>query len=280
MRINFVTLFSDQILGALAHSILGRGAEKGLLEFVAVNPRDFTTDKHRTVDDTPYGGGPGMVMKPEPIHAALLSLGLVPGASVILMPDPTGTLFTQERALALAKKPLPTEGGEGLGRGYPDPSKRVPDCESPGTPRAAPSPAGAREGVPLTILCGHYEGIDDRIATHWQAEKLSIGDYILSGGEFAALVIADAICRNIPGVLGSPESLEIDSFGDGLLSAPQFTRPEVWQDLAVPEILTKGDHGAIAKWKRRQSLKLTLNHRPDLLARARLDKNDVNLLSS
>ncbi|MEQ1933670.1 MAG: tRNA (guanosine(37)-N1)-methyltransferase TrmD [Fimbriimonadaceae bacterium] len=238
MRINFVTLFPEQVLGALAHSIIGRGVERGLLEFVAVNPRDFTTDKHRTVDDTPYGGGPGMVMKPEPIHAALLSLGLEPGNDIVLMPDPTGVLFTQVRAIQL--------GG---------PSS-------------------------VTILCGHYEGIDDRIATHWKAEKLSIGDYILSGGEFAALVIADAICRNVPGILGCAESLDIDSFGDGLLSAPQFTRPEVWNELAVPEVLTTGDHGAIGKWKRRESLQLTLKQRPDLFSKARLDKNDVNLLSS
>ncbi|MEQ1822974.1 MAG: tRNA (guanosine(37)-N1)-methyltransferase TrmD, partial [Fimbriimonadaceae bacterium] len=142
----------------------------------------------------------------------------------------------------------------------------------------APSPAVAMEGV--TIICGHYEGIDERVATYWRAEKFSIGDYILTGGELPALVMADAICRNVPGVLGSVESLEIDSFGDGLLSAPQYTRPEVWNELAVPEVLKTGDHALIAKWKRQLSLKLTASQRPDLLAKARLDKRDVNLLSS
>lgn len=236
MRIDFVTLFPEQILGALRHSIIARAESAGLVEFHAVSPRDFATDKHRTVDDTPFGGGPGMVMMAEPIHQALLSVGLTPGDATILMPDPTGFLFDQPRVRQLAK----------LDR--------------------------------LAIVCGHYEGIDDRLRAHWGAIPLSLGDFVLTGGELPAAVMADAICRHVPGVLGSAESLDIDSFGDGLLSCPQYTRPETWEGHSVPEVLRSGNHVAAEKHKRGESLKLTRMRRPDLFARAKLSRTDIQLL--
>jgi tRNA (guanine37-N1)-methyltransferase len=235
MKINIVTLFPEMVEQALGHSILKRAQDRGLLTVHTVNPRDFATDAHRTVDDSPYGGGPGMVMKPEPIHAALLSLDL-PQPSTILMPDPTGPVFDQSWATRLAVEPC------------------------------------------LTLVCGHYEGIDDRIRQRWNTQPVSVGDFVLTGGELAALIIIDAVGRLIPGVLGNQESLGIDSHSDGLLSAPQFTRPDVWDGLAVPEVLTTGDHGKIAKWRRAQALRLTRDHRPDLFARARLEKGDLDLL--
>lgn len=237
MRIDFVTLFPEQVLGAVRHSILSRAETAGLVSFHAVSPRDFTTDKHRTVDDTPFGGGPGMLMMAEPIHRALLSLGLVPGEAKVLMPDPTGFLFSQPRVVELAK----------LDR--------------------------------IAFVCGHYEGIDDRLRAHWGAIPLSLGDFVLTGGELPAAVMADAICRHVPGVLGSPESLEIDSFGDGLLSAPQFTRPDVWEGHEVPEVLRRGNHGLADRFKRRLALSLTRERRPDLFAKAKLGKRDLELLA-
>ncbi len=237
MRIDFITLFPDQVLGAVRHSILARAEAAGLVSFHALSPRDFATDKHRTVDDTPFGGGPGMVMMAEPIHRALLSLELVPGEVKVLMPDPTGFLFTQPRAVELAK----------LDR--------------------------------VAFVCGHYEGIDDRLRAHWGAIPLSLGDFVLTGGELPAAVMADAICPHVPGVLGSPESLEIDSFGDGLLSAPQFTRPETWEGHEVPEVLRGGNHGLADRLKRSLALKLTRERRPDLFAKAKLGKRDLELLS-
>lgn len=233
MRFNILTLFPDMIEHALGHSILQRAQERGLLQIQTVNPRDFATDAHRTVDDSPYGGGPGMVMKPEPIHAALESFD---STGPILMPDPTGPVFTQQWAADLATQKS------------------------------------------LTIVCGHYEGIDDRVRQRWNAQPVSIGDFVLTGGELAALLIVDAVGRLVPGVLGNAESLDADSHSSGLLTGPQFTRPEVWEDLAVPDVLLSGDHGQIAKWRRQQALKITRDRRPDLFARAKLEKGDLDLL--
>lgn len=234
MRINIITLFPDMIRQALGHSMLQRAQDRGLLAVRAVNPRDFATDTHRTVDDRPYGGGPGMVMKPEPIHAALASLDLSGGP--ILMPDPTGPTFDQAWASRLATQ------------------------------------------SELTLVCGHYEGIDDRIRQRWNAEPVSLGDFVLTGGELAALIIVDAVGRLVPGVLGNAGSLDADSHRDGLLTGPQFTRPEEWEGLSVPDVLRSGDHGLIAKWRRQQALKITRDRRPDLFARAKLEKGDLDLL--
>ena len=212
--------------------MLQRAEQAGIVEFHGVDIRDFATDTHRTVDDTPYGGGPGMVIKPDIIAAALRSFE--PGAIVIT--DPSGPLFTQSAAKELAQH------------------------------------------NPITFVCGHYEGIDDRVVDAFQMRRYSIGDFVLTGGELPAAVMADAIVRLLPGVLGSPESLEEDAFKDGLLSYPQYTRPAEWEGIPVPEVLTTGDHGSIAKWRRKQSLEATRKNRPDLYARSPLSKKDLDLL--
>jgi len=236
LRIDFVTLFPELVLGSVEYSIMKRAQTAQLVSFGAVNPRDFATDKHRTVDDAPFGGGPGMLMKPEPIDAALASI--VGAETIVVMPDPTGRLLTQSDVVSMASSHH------------------------------------------IVLLCGHYEGIDERIAEKWVTHRFSIGDYVLTGGELPALVIADAVVRTLPGVLGSSDSLDIDSHADGLLSAPQFTRPEVWDGRSVPDVLKSGDHGAIARWKRTASLRLTRETRPDLFARAELAKSDLDLLKS
>lgn len=223
------------VLGAVGHSILRRASEAGLVRFDAVNPRTFTHDNHRTVDDSPFGGGPGMVMKCEPIGAALDSLELEEDAAVV-MTDPTGVPFSQSVARDLASRPR------------------------------------------VVFLCGHYEGIDDRIRQLYATHALSIGDFVLTGGELPALVMADATVRLLPGALGCAGSLEADSHSDGLLSAPQFTRPEVFRDLAAPGVLRSGDHGAVERWRRKQALALTRKNRPDLFWQAALSKKDVRLL--
>jgi tRNA (guanine37-N1)-methyltransferase len=232
MRISFVSLFPAAILAAVRHSMLQRAEQAGIVEFHGIDMRDFATDAHKTVDDTPYGGGPGMVIKPDIVAAALRSFE--PGA--IVLTDPSGPLFTQAAARELSTEPA------------------------------------------LTFVCGHYEGIDDRVVDAFQIRRYSIGDFILTGGELPAAVMADAIVRLLPGVLGSPESLMEDAFASGLLSYPQFTRPAEWEGIPVPEVLTTGDHGAIAKWRRQQSLLATRQNRPDLFSKAVLSKADLDLL--
>jgi tRNA (guanine37-N1)-methyltransferase len=232
MRITFVSLFPDAILSAVRHSMLDRAEKAGIVQFAGVDMRDFATDAHRTVDDTPYGGGPGMVIKPDIVAAALRSFE--PG--VIVLTDPSGPLFTQASARELSAEPA------------------------------------------LTFVCGHYEGIDDRVVDAFQMRRYSIGDYVLTGGELPAAVMADAIVRFLPGVLGSPESLEEDAFGDGLLSYPQYTRPAEWEGIRVPEVLQSGDHGAIARWRRKQRLLSTRQNRSELFSKAHLSKADLDLL--
>jgi len=237
LRIDFITLFPEMMLAAARHSMLMRAEQDGIVGFSAVDPREFTTDKHRTVDDKPYAGGPGMLMKPEPVYKAFQSLGVEPDAAVVF-PDPTGALYKQEHATELAHKSR------------------------------------------IVFLCGHYEGIDDRIAQKLATHRFSIGDYVLTGGELPALVIADSVVRLLPGVLGCAESLSIDSHSDGLLSAPQYTRPEEFLGLEIPEVLKSGNHGAVESWKREAALKLTRTNRPDLFCKARLESRDLDLLSS
>lgn len=233
LRVGFVTLFPEMIRQAVGHSIVRRAVEAGLVAFETQNPRDFTTDKHRTVDDSPFGGGPGMVMKAEPVARAIEALG---DREAVVFTDPTGVPFSQALAHELA------------GKGS------------------------------VAFVCGHYEGIDDRARERFATHTISLGDFVLTNGELPALVMADAVVRLLPGALGSEESLGIDSFGDGLLSAPQYTRPEVWRDLAVPLVLRSGDHAAIAKWKRATALRTTRARRPDLFARAALTAEDLKLL--
>lgn len=241
MKIDIVTIFPDY-LGPLDLSLVGRARETGLLEIAVHDLRNWTHDVHRTVDDTPYGGGPGMVMRPEPWGEALDAVA-APGARLVV-PTPAGEPFTQALAADLAEEPH------------------------------------------LIFLCGRYEGIDQRVIDHAAATmrvtEISLGDYVLFGGEVAVLVILEAITRLLPGVLGNAESLVEESHVDGLLEAPVYTKPAVWRGLDVPEVLRSGDHGRIARWRRDQALLRTAARRPDLLASlsaGALDKRDIAVLA-
>jgi tRNA (guanine37-N1)-methyltransferase len=239
LRIDFVTLFPEMAIGAVSHSILARAQASGLIEFGATNPRDFATDKRRSVDDGPYGGGPGMVMRAPVIDAALESLGIgPPGARTcpVVLTDPAAPLFTQREARRLA----------------------VADR--------------------IVFVCGHYGGVDERVRELLVTEVWSIGDYVLTGGELPALVMADAVARLVPGVLGDPRSHEDDSHNDGLLGFPLYTRPAVFRGVRVPDVLTSGDHAAVARWRRARQLGRTRDLRPDLFSRADLRPSDLDLL--
>lgn len=235
LKLDFVTLFPEMILPALRHSMLARAESMGAVAFRASNPRDFATDAHRTVDDRPFGGGPGMVLRPDVVTDAYRALDPSPNARVLIM-EPWGRRFDQAMAHSLA--------GE----------------------------------EQVVLLCGHYEGIDGRVAEAIGAEPVSLGDFILTGGEPAALIIADAVVRLLPGVLGDQESLATDSHSQGLLSYPQFTRPWEWEGRTPPGVLRSGDHEKIARWRRQFSLRATRDARPDLFARAPLDPSDLDLL--
>lgn len=223
MKIHILTLFPGICEGALNESILARAQERGLVEVRTINIRDFAHDKHRIVDDSPYGGGQGMVMKPEPIFGAVESVR-TPESRVVLL-SPGGSVFSQQKALELSRLPH------------------------------------------LVFISGHYEGIDQRVADHLAHEELSIGDYVLTNGTLAALVVADAVIRLIPGVLGDECSAADDSFSHGLLEHPQYTRPLEFRDLKVPEILLSGNHAAIERWRAEQRLAKTRRVRPDLFQR-------------
>ena len=236
MRIDVFTLFPDMFQGPLQGSILGRAVERGLLSVDLHNFRDHTRDRHHTVDDYAYGGGPGMVLKPEPLFQAVESLlGAPPKCPVVLL-TPQGRVFRQADAERLA-----------------------------GEERFA-------------LICGHYEGFDERISEHLATEELSIGDFVLTGGEIAAMVVIDAVARLLPGVLGSDESAAADSHASGLLQHPQYTRPAEFRGWTVPDVLLSGDHQAVARWRRRQSLQRTLQRRPDLLKKADLSQEDREFL--
>ncbi len=220
-QIGIVTLFPETILPYLAASIPARAASKGLVEFRVVQLRDFATDRHRTVDDTPYGGRAGMVLKPEPMVAAVESLG-EPGTVVVM--SARGKPLTHADVVRYSLEPK------------------------------------------LTILCGHYKDIDQRVVDAFGADEVSIGDFIMSGGEPAALCLVDAIVRLLPGALGDHESASSDSFYDGLLSPPSYTRPPEFRGLMVPEVLRSGNHAEIDAWKQREAERLTAQRRPDLWA--------------
>lgn len=232
MRFDVVTLFPGMFTGPLEESIIKRARERGIVSIYLHNLRDYATDRHRTTDDTPYGGGGGMVMKPEPIFAAVESiLGGEEGVPVILL-TPQGRLFTQEVAMELARHPR------------------------------------------LVLICGRYEGVDERVREHLVTDEISIGDYVLSGGELAAMVVIDAVTRLLPGVLGDPGAVFEDSHARGLLEYPHYTRPAVFRGWEVPEVLRSGDHAAIARWRREQALRRTWERRPDLLEKAQLTPED------
>ena len=235
IRVDFITLFPEMIEGALSHSIMSRAVASGQAEFRTSNPRDFATDNHRTVDDTSYGGGPGMVMMAPRIKNALDAVEKPHGSPVILC-DPAGEPFTQAVAREL----------------------------------------GSNDH--LTFVCGHYEGVDERVRTELCTHAYSIGDYVLTGGEIPALVMTDAVVRLREGVLGDPESHEDDSHTDGLLGFPLYTRPEVFEGVEVPAVLKSGNHAEIAKWRRKQQLLRTRKNRPDLFSQADLKPDDLDLL--
>ncbi len=237
MRFDIFTLFPEVFTPYLNVSILARARERGLAEIYLHNIRDWTTDRHHVVDDEPYGGGGGMVMKPEPIFAAVEGvLGSPPTCPVILL-TPQGRPFTQSVARELAQQPH------------------------------------------LALLCGRYEGVDERVRQHLVTDEISIGDYVLTGGELAALVVLDAVTRLLPGVLGDPDAPEKDSHAHGLLEHPHYTRPPVFRGWEVPEVLRSGDHGRIARWRREQSLRRTWERRPDLLAQAELSAEERALIA-
>ncbi len=236
MRLYFATTFPEFFDAAFAVSILGRAKSAGLVEVNPVSLRKYTKDRHQTTDDSPYGGGAGMVMKVEPFQEMLESLDLPEGTRTVLT-TPAGKTFNQSIAKSLSEAPA------------------------------------------IFFLCGHYEGVDERIAnacTDW----LSLGDFVMTGGEVAALAMADAIVRLVPGVLGKNESLETESFTDSLLEYPQFTRPQNHKFGDVPQVLTTGNHSKIERWRREQQLKRTLLLRPDLLALAQLSQEDKEILKS
>lgn len=224
-HINLLTLFPEMFPGTLGQSLSGRALKDGVWSYTALNIRDFATDKHKTVDDTPFGGGAGMVMRADVIERALLSLPS-PGRKIYM--SPRGNVLTQDLAKSLAATPT------------------------------------------LTILCGRYEGVDQRLLDAHEFEEISIGDYVLSGGEPAALILMDACIRLLPGVMGNETTTDEESFSSGLLEYPHYTRPADWaaadgQIRSVPEVLTSGDHGKVAKWRREQSEIITKSRRPDLI---------------
>ena len=250
LRFDVITLMPEVFPDALAGGVLGRAIAEGHVAVEIHNLRDYTLDRHRTADDTPFGGGDGMVMKPEPIFAALGALGLPQASGRASRHRPP-----EEAAGDLGRETVIMLTPQGV-RLDQDLARRLAGCDR------------------LALICGRYGGVDERVVESAVDLELSIGDYVLSGGEFAALVVIDALTRLLPGVLGCAESALADSFTDWLLESPQYTRPREYEGRVVPEILLSGDHGAIERWRRRQGLKRTLERRPDLLAKACLNAED------
>lgn len=239
MRIDILTLFPEMCDAVLSESIIGRARKNNKVEICCTNIRDFTQDKHNRVDDTPYGGGMGMVMQTEPIYRCYQHICEAKGEKPhLIYMTPQGKPLTQQRVKELAQLPR------------------------------------------LAILCGHYEGIDERVIEEIVDEEISIGDYVLTGGELPALVLADSVARMLPGVLADVDCFMEESHYSGLLEYPQYTRPFVWHGRQVPDILISGHHANIEKWRREQSLMRTYQRRPDLLKQADLTKNDVEFLGN
>jgi len=234
MRFDVVTLFPELVTPYVTASVLGRGVRAGAISVAVHDLREEGEGKHRIVDDAPFGGGAGMVLKPEPLFAAVEALR-TPGARVVLM-DPRGRTFTHEVAAALARESH------------------------------------------LILLAGRYEGVDARVGEKLADDAISIGDYVVTGGELPALVVTDAVTRQLPGVLGAEGAAERESFADGLLEPPQYTRPEDYRGARVPAVLLSGDHARIARWRRVQAIWVTWRERPDLLATARLTDDERKLV--
>jgi tRNA (guanine37-N1)-methyltransferase len=248
MHVDVLTLFPEMFRGPLDESILKRAQESGRLSVALHDIRDYTTDKHHITDDAPYGGGGGMVMKPEPIFAAVEAILPSPpprheaeedgeGDVPVILLSPQGRLFTQAVAAELSCHPR------------------------------------------MLLLCGRYEGVDERVRQHLVTDEISIGDYVLTGGELAAMVIIDAVTRLLPGVLGDPGATIDDSHAQGLLEGPHYTRPAAFRGWKVPEILSSGNHAAVARWRREQALRRTFERRPDLLEQSELTLQDQEFLA-
>lgn len=238
MRIDILTLFPNMFTGVFNESILKKAMELGKVQYHITNFRDFSTDKHQAVDDYPYGGGAGMVLKPEPIFHAVEHIESVTNSSprVILL-CPQGERYTQKKAEQLAREEH------------------------------------------LLFICGHYEGYDERIRENLVTDEISIGDFVLTGGELAAMVVVDSIVRLLPGVLGNEDSPVLDSFSTGLLEHPHYTRPAEFRGMRVPDVLLSGNHKLIDEWRRKQSLKRTLERRPDLLESYPLTEQEIEWLN-
>ena len=239
MRFYVLTLFPEMITGGLSHSVIGRSMENGIIDVIPVDIRDFSKDKHRHVDDYPYGGGAGMVMQPQPIYDAYMSFKdkLAPNTPVLYM-SPQGSVFDQSKAEQLSK---------------------LDD---------------------IVILCGHYEGVDERVIEEIVTEEISVGDFVLTGGELPAMCVIDSVSRLIGGVLNKEESFMDESFSNGLLEYPQYTRPPVFNGRGIPEVLTSGHHGKVDEWRHQRSLERTLKKRPDLLEKAVLTDKDRAYIDS
>jgi tRNA (guanine37-N1)-methyltransferase len=235
MRFDIVTIFPAMVEQAMAAGIVGRAIARGTLQVHVHDLRAHTDDRHRVVDDVPYGGGPGMVLKPEPIFRALDAIPLAAAGALVVLMSPQGTRFTQGVARRLSRMPQ------------------------------------------VVLLCGRYEGVDERVRARVH-EELSIGDYVLSGGELPALVVVDAVARLIPGVVGDEQSVVDDSFTRGLLDFPQYTRPAEIGGERVPDVLLSGNHAEIRRWRKREALARTLARRPDLLTAASLDDEEQEIL--
>ena len=238
MQVHIVTIFPEIFPAPLGAGIVGRAQEAGLATVRVHDLRDFAHDRRRTTDDSPFGGGPGMVMRPEPLFEAVESLKLPKGAPIVAL-TPQGAPFRQADAERLAAEEV------------------------------------------VTLLCGRYEGVDERVMAELATERLSIGDYVLTGGELAAMVVVDAIVRLLPGALGHAphgEAIADDSFTSGLLQHPQYTRPAEYRGMQVPEVLLSGDHAAVERWRRNEALRRTLERRPELLAHAPLSAEDLEEL--
>jgi tRNA (guanine37-N1)-methyltransferase len=237
MRVDIVTIFPEMVTPLLREGIVARAHERGIVDVAVHDLRDFTTDRHRVVDDTPFGGGPGMVMKPEPFFRALRHIRDVRGEpSAVILPTPQGRRFSHAEAVRLSREPH------------------------------------------IVLLCGRYEGIDERVREAVATEEVSLGDFVLTGGEVAALAVVEATVRLLPGALGDERSADEDSFADGIFDHPHYTRPADVRGRAVPEVLLSGDHEKFRRWRRKEALRATRERRPDLLRAAALTREDAALL--
>jgi len=239
VRIDILTIFPEMFRGPFDESIVRRAVESGVVSIHLHDIRRWAEDRHKTVDDYPYGGGPGMVMKPDVVFAAAESvLGQAPQREPVILLTPIGRWLTHDVVVELSAKER------------------------------------------LVLLCGHYEGFDARVHEHLATDEISIGDYVLSGGELAAMVLVDAVVRQIPGAIGSPQSAADESFTEGLLEAPHYTRPPQFRDWPVPDVLLSGNHQEVAKWRRRQNVLLTARRRPELLTSLELTAEEKEWLAS